>query len=83
MVKNERIMEFVFKDFLIRPWKESDEASLKYHANNIKIWRNLRDLFPFPYTRKDAATWVQHAIKEGAGKEFAIVVEMLLVEELE
>jgi len=28
------------------------------HANNIKIWRNLRDGFPHPYTKKAAEDWL-------------------------
>ena len=35
----------------LRPWKEGDQKSLVVHANNVKIWRNMRDLFPHPYTQ--------------------------------
>jgi RimJ/RimL family protein N-acetyltransferase len=48
-------------DFRLRPWRSGDEASLAEHANNYKIWLNLRDTFPNPYTRQDARTWVQYA----------------------
>jgi ribosomal-protein-alanine N-acetyltransferase len=31
------------------------------HADNRKIWRNLMDRFPHPYTARDADEWVAHA----------------------
>lgn len=38
----------------VRPWRQGDAESIAIHANNRKIWRNLRDAFPHPYTRDDA-----------------------------
>ncbi len=48
-------------DIIIRPWRTGDELSLVKHANNRKIWRNVRDRFPYPYTFKDAEIWVRVA----------------------
>lgn len=45
-------------DYVVRSWRESDVPSLARHANNRKVWRNLRDGFPFPYTTADAKDWV-------------------------
>ncbi|MBR9997906.1 MAG: GNAT family N-acetyltransferase [Cyclobacteriaceae bacterium] len=42
----------------IRPWKEGDEMNLVKYANNKNIARNLRELFPNPYTLSDARTWI-------------------------
>ena len=42
---------------LIRPWRDNDRASLLRFANNRRIWRNLRDRFPHPYTEADADAW--------------------------
>lgn len=39
-------------DFLLRPWRESDAASLARYANDPAIAANLRDVFPCPYTRR-------------------------------
>ncbi|WKN33547.1 GNAT family protein [Porifericola rhodea] len=50
-----------FDDFTLRPWQEGDEVSLAKHANNHKIWINVRDHFPHPYTLKDAELWVRVA----------------------
>ncbi|MGI5971373.1 MAG: GNAT family N-acetyltransferase [Oscillospiraceae bacterium] len=41
-------------EFTLRPFIEADAFSIARYANNIKIWRNLRDLFPHPYTIADA-----------------------------
>lgn len=48
-------------DIIIRPWRPGDELSLVQHANNRKIWINVRDRFPHPYTLKDAEIWVRVA----------------------
>jgi [ribosomal protein S5]-alanine N-acetyltransferase len=42
----------------LRLWKEGDESSLVKYANNKNISRNLRELFPNPYTLRDARTWI-------------------------
>ena len=43
---------------VIRPWREGDEISLVKYADNEKIARNLREIFPSPYTMRDARTWI-------------------------
>lgn len=42
----------------IRPWHVSDAAAMADCANNIKIWRNMTDRFPHPYTVADADWWI-------------------------
>ena len=49
----------------LRPWKEGDAESLASHANNRKIWLNLRDGFPHPYTLKDAQSWIESCHQSG------------------
>ena len=58
--------------YRLRPWRAGDEASLAKYANNRKVWRNMRDLFPYPYTVDDARAWL--AKREGQQPEnvFAI-----------
>jgi RimJ/RimL family protein N-acetyltransferase len=41
-----------------------DKTSLIRHANNRRVWRNLRDLFPHPYTEADADAWLSYATEE-------------------
>lgn len=43
----------------LRPWREGDEESLCHHASNRNIWNNVRDFFPYPYTPRDAHSWVR------------------------
>lgn len=60
----------------LRPWRHGDESSLAKLANNRKIWRNLRDIFPHPYTRRDAVSWINFCESaEGPPQNLAIVVE--------
>ena len=44
--------------FTLRPFREGDEASLVANANNIKIFNNVKDKFPHPYTFDDAVWWI-------------------------
>lgn len=43
---------------VLREWKKSDAAALAKIANNKKIWDNVRDRLPHPYTKKDAKEWL-------------------------
>ncbi|MEK6886684.1 MAG: GNAT family protein [Nanoarchaeota archaeon] len=47
------------KGFILRDWKDGDQKSLVENANNKKIWLNLTDIFPRPYTLKDANKWIE------------------------
>jgi len=68
-------MEIDLGHFLIRDWRHGDEDGLVRHANNPKIWRNVRDRFPYPYTLDDATWWINHANSEVPMTSFAIVVD--------
>ncbi|MDR0940207.1 MAG: GNAT family N-acetyltransferase [Mediterranea sp.] len=46
-------------DPILRDWRLTDVASLARHANNIHVWNNLRDGFPYPYTERDAELFIQ------------------------
>jgi ribosomal-protein-alanine N-acetyltransferase len=58
----------------IRPWQESDAASLLEHANNINVAKYLRDRFPHPYTRKDAHDFLSFAAASPDPSNLAIDV---------
>jgi ribosomal-protein-alanine N-acetyltransferase len=68
-------MELDFGHFRLRPWQPGDEESLACHANNPKIWRNVRDRFPHPYTRADAEAWIAIASTDTPLTNFAIAVD--------
>jgi len=44
------------------------------HANNRKIWINLRDHFPYPYTDEDARDWLASIVRREPENNFAIDV---------
>jgi ribosomal-protein-alanine N-acetyltransferase len=66
------IVEIVLEGCRLRDWRRSDATSLALHANNRKVWRNLRDLFPHPYSRSDARTWIRKQGAEERQTTFAI-----------
>jgi len=60
---------------VVRNWRPEDELTLPRHANNRKIWRNLRDGFPSPYTREDARRWLAMAMSRTPETLFCIATE--------
>lgn len=60
---------------VLRPWQWGDEASIVRHADNRRVWMNLRDAFPHPYTSEDAMVWIAVAIEQSPVTSFAIVVD--------
>lgn len=56
----------------LRPWRHEDEAALLRHANNRKVWRNLTERFPHPYTEADAKAWFAIAAQASASVHLAI-----------
>jgi len=56
----------------LREWKKSDAASLTKIANNRKIWDNVRDQLPHPYTKKDAKNWLTLVKKQKKITTFCI-----------
>lgn len=49
-------------DFILRPWRQEDVEDVLRYANNDKIARNLRNIFPYPYIRTDAETFIESCI---------------------
>lgn len=56
----------------LRPWKPEDKSELIRIANNRKIWRNLTDMFPSPYTEADADFWIPFANQSAPSVHLAI-----------
>ena len=59
----------------IRSWRHGDKERLPFHANNRKVWLNLRDRFPHPYTPAVAEQWIRHVTGITPETDFAIDVE--------
>lgn len=51
-------MHLECRSCLVRSWRESDREALLRFANNRRIWRNLKDRFPHPYTAEAADAWL-------------------------
>lgn len=64
------------RNIVLRKWKEDDAERLAEIANNKKIYDNLRDAFPHPYSVEDARRFI--ALQQDGSKlskAFAIVVD--------
>jgi ribosomal-protein-alanine N-acetyltransferase len=46
---------------VLRPWRQDDRESLAMLANDRRIWINMRDAFPYPYSLADADRFIQMA----------------------
>ena len=55
-------MVLKLKNCEIRTLTEADASSLSRHANNRKIWINLRDAFPHPYSLADARSFIENCL---------------------
>lgn len=64
---------------VVRPWRSADAEALVRHANNPHVAMQLRDRFPHPYTRGDAAAFLKHANTADPPINFAIEVEVAAV----
>ncbi len=72
-------MHLILKTCEVRSWKASDLVSLVAHANNRKIWLNLRDRFPHPYTRRDGQRFLRSMRDANPETAFAIAVDSAAV----
>jgi RimJ/RimL family protein N-acetyltransferase len=67
-------VRLVLPTCIVRSWALSDLDSLVRHANNRQIWINLRDRFPYPYTRANGQTYLRHVRETRPETSFAIAV---------
>ena len=65
-------MKIEMGDWQVRSWHRDDEASLVKYANNRAVSINLLDVFPYPYTRKDARDWIRVVSRGASETSFAI-----------
>jgi RimJ/RimL family protein N-acetyltransferase len=59
----------------LRPWRHTDLDSLVRHADDPRVARTVRDVFPSPYTRADGEGWLAHAAAQGRTTNLAIEVD--------
>ncbi len=60
---------------VVRSWRTADAESLANHANNRKIWINLRDAFPHPYTSHHARDFIRGVRQRQPETTFAVAVQ--------
>lgn len=56
----------------IRPYSSSDAEALAHYANNRKVWLNLRDGFPHPYTLENAHSFLTSVSQQNPTTFYAI-----------
>ncbi len=56
----------------IRPFQRNDADSIARYANNFKIWLNLRDAFPHPYSTENALDFIRLASEKRPVCDFAL-----------
>jgi RimJ/RimL family protein N-acetyltransferase len=68
-------MELKLRKSTVRSWQASDAESLAKHANDRRIWLNLRDAFPHPYALAHAHAFIAIAMAEQPETKFAVVID--------
>lgn len=68
-------MEVDLRAARLRPWRIDDGSALVKHANNRNVSRNLRDIFPFPYTAADAQGFLWRTVPVSPPTNLAIEVD--------
>ncbi len=68
------------QNIVLRPYRNDDQEALVKHLNNRKIWDNVRDVVPFPYTPDDADWWINHNLQQvGTPENLAIDLNGALI----
>ena len=63
-------------DFILRPWRREDAPDVARYADNDRIARNLRDVFPHPYTLADAQGFVNSCVEGDETKQLCRTIEV-------
>ena len=67
-------MQLTLETCVVRSWQLRDTASLVAHANNRRIWENLRDRFPYPYLKSHGQDFIRRVLAAQTQTSFAIDV---------
>lgn len=59
----------------LRAWRTADAPSLARHANDERVWRNMSEGFPHPYTLEIARHWVERGHVDFGGTNWAIAFD--------
>jgi [ribosomal protein S5]-alanine N-acetyltransferase len=60
---------------VVRTYRPEDASSLAKRGNNRRIWENLRDRFPHPFTEANGVEYITHVLQNPDTPSFAIDVD--------
>jgi [ribosomal protein S5]-alanine N-acetyltransferase len=69
------VIELTRGPAVVREWRAADAEELAAQANDRRVSRNLRDLFPHPYGIEDARSFLARAQERVPPTVFAIVAD--------
>ena len=72
-------MESTRQNINIRPLCDSDLENLVRYADNPKIWANLSDFFPHPYTKADGLKFLKECKSQNPANRMAITLDDELI----
>jgi RimJ/RimL family protein N-acetyltransferase len=67
-------MELKLANCSVRTLRAADAESMAQHANDRRVWMQLRDRFPHPYAVADARNFIDLMSREDPCTSFGIVV---------
>jgi ribosomal-protein-alanine N-acetyltransferase len=67
-------LELTLASCSVRTLRATDAQSMAQHANDRRVWVQLRDRFPHPYALADARSFIDLTSREDPCTSFAIVV---------
>ena len=70
-----RMLEIDLGCAVLRELTLSDAPSLARHANDRRIWLQLRDVFPHPYQEEDARKFIERIRLQNQPTAFALAVD--------
>ena len=68
-------MQLTLTNCIVRDWTRNDLGALVRHANNRKVWLNLRDRFPHPYREADGRGFLAQVSQQQPSTLWAIEVD--------
>jgi ribosomal-protein-alanine N-acetyltransferase len=72
--RKETVVLLELKTCTVRSYRPDDARSLAGYADNRRIWLNLRDGFPHPYSVGDAENFIRRALNADPETMFAVCV---------
>jgi ribosomal-protein-alanine N-acetyltransferase len=63
-------------EFTLREWKKSDIENVAQVANNKKVAKNLRNVFPNPYTKEDAEFYINMCLNADKSKDLFLAIDV-------